>query len=72
MKKLIIVLFVIFGLFYWYQIRPSNIRKKCYNFAKSEIIKYKIKLDSAPYYANLSYESCLSSNGLKPEKLFIK
>jgi len=32
-KVILIILLIIFGLFYWFQIRPSKIYSKCSDFA---------------------------------------
>lgn len=54
---IIIVLILILGTFYWYELRPTNIRKKCYNIATSGF--------SSVGNFNLNYESCLLDNGLE-------
>jgi hypothetical protein len=63
---IIIVLFI-GGSFYWFQWRPSIIRKDCYDTAREEAIK---KLDREDKKFNgddydTYYKWCLEKNGLK-------
>ncbi len=50
---IIIVLFV-GGIFYWYEWRPTQIRKHCYD----------ISLPGVPENFDLNYQSCLKDSGL--------
>ncbi|MBF8250177.1 MAG: hypothetical protein HW400_778 [Candidatus Levybacteria bacterium] len=65
-KKLFILIIIIVGtlLFYWYEIRPSNIRKSC---------EYQVfsKNRYSDTDSNNSYRQCLIRNGLSPESIFV-
>lgn len=52
---LIIGLLLVAFLFYWFQIRPANIIKKCSMYDDRETEYHKINL----------YKDCLHENGLK-------
>lgn len=60
---IIIGIIVLLGLiFYWFQLRPTNIRKKCAEIAADNaniIEKYRGTINEE------SYKSCLTMNGLK-------
>ena len=92
MKKLkknwiiILILLLIAGWFYWFQLRPVIIRKNCYSVAMSaeaelsELIKAAMSLnrdtpvESIPASGkdkNNIYRSCLIEHGLKPESIFV-
>lgn len=58
--------FIIFTIFYWFQIRPSEIRKECLNDL-SETAKSSNGLSKTSM--NDIYRMCLVKNGLKPENL---
>lgn len=58
---LLILLFAFF--FYWYQWRPSNIRKTCAEKAMVE--------KSSRSGRNDYYRYCLAKNKMKPESLFV-
>lgn len=63
MKNIIIILVVIvlaFG-FYWYQIRPEQIRKECYELgAKSALLPNLVATENNPIYKN-----CLAERGVE-------
>ena len=50
------VLVVIAGAFYWYEYRPSQIRKECYRASYGVIVENNIEKN---------YETCLLSHGLE-------
>jgi len=61
--KWIVIIVMVGFLFYWFEIRPANIRATCYN---------KTKLTSENRYesftiteGNTYYDNCLHSFGLK-------
>lgn len=58
-KKLIIVaIFLLAGLFYWYEIKPANIMKKCYIWSLTK--------GTASYEEELNaQESCWHRYGLR-------
>jgi hypothetical protein len=67
MKKallLILGIISIYLLFYWFQIRPSEIRKKC-EYDASNKYRYQQKR------LNNFYRSRLVQNGMKPESLLV-
>lgn len=59
----IVLLGLITTIFYWLQIRPSNIRKDCANQAMKEY--------GGRSSRNNYYRLCLTKSGLKPESLFV-
>ena len=62
-KGYVLILLVLIGLlFYWFQVRPSQIRKKCYEIVKAKSRKL--------LEHNLVYRSCLVENGMKAEDIF--
>lgn len=66
----IIILLMGTALFYWFQIRPSGIRQKCYNSIlekRDERINTNDRLTNSG--ANNYYRRCFAENGLKPEDL---
>jgi len=61
---LLVPLFLLLaGLFYWFQIRPAQIRKDCYNYAYGtpNLGDTNEWVTATKYY----YDACLSRNGLK-------
>ncbi len=52
---LAILIIVISGAFYWFQFRPSQIRKKCYDIAAAI---------SGFNTLEINYQNCLRDNGL--------
>jgi uncharacterized membrane protein len=60
-KPLAVLLAIIVGtsLFYWFQLRPSNIKKECHKF-----IIDKVKDIPSIEQANFAYTMCLHKNGL--------
>lgn len=65
----IIIIFVILAfIFYWFQIRPENIRKECEAYVGS---KYDLKNSFYLKRANNAYRDCLVQRGLKPESLLV-
>lgn len=66
-------LVLIMGWFYWFQLRPSNIRKKCYAYTmekRDERINTNKPLTNGE--ANIYYRRCFVQNGLKPEDIITK
>ena len=63
---LIVVVFAVFvlGSFYWFELRPTNIRKECDKTAREDTIKATIQVCDA---SRGNYEGCLAEH--KP-KLF--
>lgn len=69
MKKLILIFFgvlLVVGWFYWFQWRPSNLRKKCHKRAMQSAID-KVAHDNFWYKDDFDvyYEVCLHKEGLK-------
>lgn len=57
-------------LFYWFELRPSQIRQKCYAFTlekRDEKINTNNRLSNEE--ANNYYRRCFAENGLRPEDL---
>lgn len=57
------VLLISFALFYWFQIRPSAIRKDCYEYAYGT--PNLGNTDEWVKATNYYFEACLHRNGLK-------
>lgn len=53
---LVISVVSIAGAFYWYEWRPDQIRKNCFNTS----------LDFSKDYQNEFYINCVMGNGIKP------
>lgn len=71
MGKMLLILFVTFvllvivgGAFYWYEIRPSEIRRNCEAYANSQDA-----WDTEE--SNNFYRMCLLRNGMAPESMFV-
>jgi uncharacterized protein YxeA len=63
---LIVLVIVIGGAFYWYELRPSIIKKSCYNVAVEAAIKKANNVDkkfSKDDY-DVYYKWCLQKKGL--------
>jgi hypothetical protein len=61
------IIILVLGWFYWFQLRPSNIKKVCsierqqkYDGVKNDIYE----LNEAVKFQNQVYENCLHNNGL--------
>ncbi len=70
-KLLITLLIVLLSLFsfYWFELRPNWIRKKCeWLIFSEEKASYR---GTVAVRQNNKYRLCLISNGLKPESLFV-
>lgn len=52
-----LILLIFGGAFYWYEVRPSQIRKKCIQSANTESNK--------AYFNETAYKKCLMENGIK-------
>jgi hypothetical protein len=73
-KLLVIFLFgvciLIIGWFYWFQWRPSEIRKNCLSQAKEYAQKRRAEgKDLSNALGNSLYRLCLVEQGMKPEPL---
>jgi len=61
MKYLITAIIILAALFYWYEIRPSQIKSQCV----TDTIKRMRTLEyPRPEFYNLIYDQCLKSKGL--------
>ncbi len=63
---ILMVLIVIGGLFYWYEWRPSQIRKDCSKETK-EFLKEMGERQMGDFLSafNVRYKSCITINGIK-------
>jgi len=65
---IIIVLKVVGGAFYWYEWRPSQIRKDCYNIARDKAIEKAGTVTGDRKFAKDDYDTyykwCLEKYGL--------
>lgn len=62
-----LIILVAFG-FYWFQIRPSQIRKDCYQM----VVKANYAGEELYTKGNGLYRLCLADHGLRPEDLIVK
>ncbi len=64
-KLIILMIFIIGGVFYWHEIRPSRIYSQCHEEAKEKVLKNKFTMvnDFGKYY-DLAYEGCLRTKGI--------
>lgn len=62
----IIVIVSLGGLFYWYEYRPSNIRKDCMAYVQEAVNR---PGELTREGANTKYRACLLRNGMKAEDL---
>jgi len=67
----LIVLLVVGGLFYWFQYRPSEIRKHCVRLVQEFEGEYYVKHGVFPSNegSNDIYRQCLVGKGMSPEDL---
>lgn len=66
-KYIILVLLAILGLaFYWYEWRPTQIKKDCYNIAREKAIEKGAREDKKFYKDDYDtyYKWCLEQKGL--------
>ena len=64
MSIVFITIIILTGLFYWYEYRPSEIKKDCHNIASASIGK---GIEAFSFGQNLyegRYQKCLRENGL--------
>ena len=69
-KYIISIIFIIMGVFYWFQVRPTHIRIKCEKYVHTlyrmpedpQLIEVVLSNRGEAY--NYSYNSCLRSNGI--------
>lgn len=64
---IIIVLVLILGAFYWFQIRPSFIRKDCYKIHFVSTVPgliYERYFKTQESFGEKAYQRCLYKNGL--------
>lgn len=66
---LLSVLLTVAGLFYWFSVRPENIRKECYQTTKQKAEETR---NFSHNTLNAMYQTCLTSKGMKSERLIIK
>ena len=67
----VLIMLILAGLFYWYEWRPSTIRKNCYKEAK--LAKQTKCSDPSPntlcWFSEIAYyKECLIRNGIKPSE----
>lgn len=65
--KLLMILLVIFAgiCFYWFQVRPSQIRKNCYKEAVDQRMYDRSKEAVVEILDDIHYRNCLKKSGLK-------
>jgi uncharacterized protein YxeA len=63
---LILLILILVGVFYWYEWRPSQIRKNCYNSAVENPIRNPNATESERRSElNFIYQNCLKMEGLE-------
>lgn len=68
-RLIVIALLLIAGIsFYWYEIRPSQIRKKCVSIVNNKkefsAEKYLTEREGKTYFDENGYKKCLLENGI--------
>jgi hypothetical protein len=66
---LILALFLLAGLFYWFELRPNTIRKNCEFMIFSK--QRAIYSGYGAVLQNNEFRQCLVRNGLAPESLYV-
>lgn len=63
----ILTLIILGGAFYWYEVRPSQIRKGCIQITNSKFNpeKFAADLSGKNYFDDTTYKKCLIENGVK-------
>lgn len=72
------LMLLIFGSFYWFQLRPANIRKSCVSSSYAASKNYADTLALIGGYDEVGrtikqdefYQNCLLKNGMKAERLY--
>lgn len=81
MKKqyylILLVILILGGAFYWYELRPTSIKKECYNIANEAKNNFNstyigllrdgvnVSEPDLDKYLKDEYEKCLMENGIK-------
>lgn len=65
-----ILILIIVGLaFYWYELRPNEIRKECFKTKQETIEVYSflrsVSDEKVEEYSEISYQNCLRQHGLE-------
>jgi len=63
----VLALSLITGWFYWFEWKPTEVRKNCYQKVKDSL---KGKEGSVSGFNNV-YRACLVEHGMKPESVFV-
>lgn len=66
--KVVIVLVIIIGWFYWFELRPGNIRHNC---LKRVFDLEEVEENQNSVRLNNNYRACLIKYKLKPESVFV-
>ena len=59
----LVLLLLVMGLFYWYELRPHKIRKDCWDWAFEETQKRNGDRDDVNYF----YKKCFREKGLQDD-----
>lgn len=62
-KKVVILVLLLASAFYWYEWRPSQIRRECNSITKPRITSRLLPYSTSPE-ANDAYLNCVRSKGL--------
>jgi hypothetical protein len=60
LKVILTILLIVFGLFYWYEIKPSKIEAECSSFALKSI-----NIDGNFEYFDVLYGICMRNGGVE-------
>lgn len=60
-RELVLILIIIFS-FYWFQVRPSNIKKNCWRYVTKD---YFLPFSEGVSFLDGEYTDCLRENGLE-------
>ena len=67
---ILIVLILVGGGFYWFQIRPVKMRSFCIEWVSKNVKDSQGNQIQGNIAWNKAYRLCLAGNGIKPENLF--
>ena len=64
-KIILLIILVGIGLFYWFQLRPTQIREHCFDLATKAITKSKSDTLNSTEDYDFLYKLCLQRNGVE-------
>ncbi len=70
-KYIILILVIILGAFYWYEIKPSQIEAECSGFAFSAL-EIGLETNDAKGLFDIMYDTCMRNGGVDNIREIIK